>query len=52
MTRLRNAIIETVNYLESVLVSELTELLTKVSVQPRFPKTRGPLTVGRTARDS
>jgi 2-methylcitrate dehydratase len=42
---LRNAIIETVDHLESVPVSELTELLSNVSVQPRFPKTREPLTV-------
>jgi 2-methylcitrate dehydratase len=47
---LRNAIIDTVQNLDSVPISELTGLLTKVSVQPRFPKTRQPLTVARTAR--
>jgi 2-methylcitrate dehydratase len=49
---LRNAIIDTVEHLESVPISELTESLTNVSVQPRFPKTRQPLTVARTATPS
>jgi 2-methylcitrate dehydratase len=49
---LRNAIIDTVEHLESVPISELTESLTNVSVQLRFPKTRQPLTVARTARPS
>lgn len=47
---LRSAIVDTVQHLESVPVSVLTELLTDVSVQPRFPKTREPLTTARTAR--
>lgn len=46
---LRSAIVDTVQHLESVPISVLTELLTDVSVQPRFPKTREPLTTARTA---
>jgi 2-methylcitrate dehydratase len=50
---LRNAIVDTVENLESVPISELTGLLTHVSVQPRFPKTRQPLTTtARTAQDA
>ena len=47
---LRNAIVDTVENLESVPISELTGLLTHVSAQPRFPKTRQPLTT--TTQDS
>ena len=47
---LRNAIVDTVENLQSVPISELTGLLTHVSAQPRFPKTRQPLTT--TTQDS
>lgn len=41
---LRNEIVDTVENLDTGPISELTGLLTKVSAQPRFPKTRAPLT--------
>jgi 2-methylcitrate dehydratase len=42
---LRSAIVETVERLEGTPVSALTELLTHVSAQARFPQTRQPLTL-------
>lgn len=42
---LRSTIVETVERLVSTPVSALTELLTQVSTQARFPQTRQPLTL-------
>ena len=41
----RDAIIDTVEHLDSAPVRRLVELLTDIEPRPRFPKTREPLTV-------
>ncbi len=48
---LRNTMIETVERLQGVPLSALTELLTRVSAQPRYPQTRQPLTLPSHARN-